>query len=785
MKEIRTRSFATSAFSIALFCFLFYTTLCTEDAVSKVKTPTKEETMQYKRQCTDNISNLKSISKNKNKQEIVTTHAIKEQTINEKDVFYIFLHSECNYIECLNEQQQLYWAGSPTSISILSTEMQKKKIIWIYFVQEPNVHYEQSEKMQKTLETINLSQNTVIEAITQYEKDLYIANFLLETFYVHRLTKLYMVWSYMQSWQSDADPIIILYNPIEPDKPSTLCSKYQKTHISYAMDFFIEKRTMFKKAFVLIGFYDKLKIYPKSSIYILEQRISSFIEEKLNRLYNLMKYRLRCFLKKSAKNSPYVWVRVNIIDSLCWSDLKKHFLTNVFLPESQSLDSNPIEKIERIDKTPIYFIYAGSQDTYIKNVPFDLFLISAHPMIAYMYANILNHDIPSNQYFIRNYSPIYVDFSFCVLNSLHRDCFQHFFRRTEYLLIRDIDCKHLYSFLKEEKMSKIFSYIAEAPQKTQILYQASTDPLKVDTTDSNLKNFCPKITDSNTVYYITKHMIFMKSTLEIKTRTEYQKYMVFDVLISKKEIQPDTLIIEERIRTIAKKKIREKGLINELKKSKSNSTAPIYNIFNTSKTAADHVIVVDRYYSNTKSLVNTVKNSNKSSCSTKTNVATPSTSQKKQRKRVIGASSSTKGNIKNLKKLKLSSNDAPSAINSKCFSSGDNIDAECFSSGDNINVECHSSGDEEDFEHCQPITRASTNFSFFNIPDTDPIQPAVSSQKETLSNNNQCLEDVVESELVPHMPRFSHAASCMTSPKQFTTPPSTGLRFRHDGQLAE
>ncbi|KAI5174549.1 hypothetical protein NEFER01_1227 [Nematocida sp. LUAm1] len=611
MNRIRQRAFLIISFVFVLFCLLLSPMASSTELAKGREDLNVLKTYQYFM----SISNV-LIWKPKKVEEqnrIFKAYTDENQTIVEADVLYILFLNNEHILMFTNECVITYDSSWIDVFNILKEAKKEYKVIWIYFVENDSKCIYYIPSILDSFKTIcenNKKRNIVIEFIAS-EQYLLLQNPMYPlAAYIMRFKKLNTVWRHVLCEHSKCSSII-LYNGVQ--KP-LFCAD-PDTYFFLALTILMNSYKEFSKAFLTEGISNK---HVQDKDLHMQKHILSIIRTMEGSLFSTFDY-IQHFLNESLKTA---------LQSRSHKYIK---ISEVQEPLSMLIplgNLNLVAKDIIIDVNPISFIFPSEEEKLsLKGIltRIGIAMLKNHKML-HIYSNISQKSNIDKKLFIRNYSPIYVDFSFCVLNSLHRDCFQHFFSRTEYLLIRDIDCKHLYSFLKEEKMSKIFSCIAEAPQKTQILYQASTDPLKVDTTDSNLKNFCPKITDPNTVYYITKHMIFMKSTLKIKTRTEYQKYMVFDVLISKKEIQPDTLIIEERIRTITEKQTREKGLINELKRSKRNRTALIYKLLNTSKTAADHVIVVDRLSALTNDLVSIIKTSKKNSWSTETNATIPSTS---------------------------------------------------------------------------------------------------------------------------------------------------------------
>ncbi|KAI5173207.1 hypothetical protein NEFER03_2167, partial [Nematocida sp. LUAm3] len=362
-----------------------------------------------------------------------------------------------------------------------------------------------------------------------------------------------------------------------PMTPSIYNFRYTKepnTFFAYVLNIFMARRGQFKKAFILIGSLNKES--KEDDDPVINEKIAEITKASGSYpydLYNLIECKLKTFLKDSIKGDLCPWFTTSVADRKEYIQSQKN---NLHLINPDPAGSSSKGVIEGIDAgiTPIYFISFGGQIRDISTIHLDLLLTLSSSKLAKIYANATNQRVGYNKYYIKNYSPVYVDFSFCVLNSIHRDCFEELFEQTEYLLIRDIDCRNLNRLLRN-KLYINFSCICEAPNHTQNLAEVSTDPVKVETTDDNLREICPRMCMPNTVYHITEHLVFMKSTDNIEVDFEYKKYMAFDVLISKKEIT-NILTIEEKARSASERKIRKEEAQNAFYKNKIRSNEVFY-----------------------------------------------------------------------------------------------------------------------------------------------------------------------------------------------------------------
>ncbi|KAI5178353.1 hypothetical protein NEFER01_1520, partial [Nematocida sp. LUAm1] len=496
------------------------------------------------------------------------------------DVLYLFIYAQYDCIQFIDAQRKVYSTDSLSFFKLLFEEIQKKKLIWIYFMQVNHQLIDCSKankNIQTLLDNISKLKNTVLEIVNLDQ-----VNFLLDSNYKSavsrsRFKKLAAVWQYVLSEDTNSSEdkhSLILYNPMTPSIYNFRYTKEPNTFFAYVLNIFMARRGQFKKAFILIGSPNKES--KEDDDPVINEKIAEITKANGGYpydLYNLIEYKLKTFLKDSIKGDLCPWFTIGVADRREYIQCQKN---NVHLINPHPAGSPSKGVIEGIDAgiTPIYFISFGGQIRDIVNVHLDLFLTLSSLKVAKVYINALNQKIGHNKYYIKNYSPVCVDFSFCVLSSIHRDCFEEFFGQTEYLLIRDIDCRNLNRLLRNRLYIR-FPYVSEVPNHTQNLAEVSTDPVKVETTDDNLREICPRMCMPNTVYHITKHMVFMKSTHHIKVNFECEKYTVFDVLISKKEIT-NILTIEEKVRSASERKTRNEEIQNVLCKNKICSNETLY-----------------------------------------------------------------------------------------------------------------------------------------------------------------------------------------------------------------
>ncbi|KAI5171138.1 hypothetical protein NEFER03_0540 [Nematocida sp. LUAm3] len=573
MKKLRNGNGLMITFIILTFILIFSIISSTENTASNNE-PNNEEHMDNLKKC----FNSQFIAQRLTGKEIADKTAFDQkymtngQTIKEEEVLYLFVFIPYDCVQFKDENNQIYSTTSSDFFEILFKEVQKKKLIWVYFIyniyHQPRSFENTGKNIQTFLNSIDKLKSIVWETINLEPLNLLThPNYkLLE--YINRLRKLAIVWQYVLSeniGDSANGSNLILYNPLTRTKRDDKYTKDPNTFLSHVVNMFMKESINYKKAFILAGFLDNENKEDDPAIDAKEEELRKVEGLYTYALYSILKYKLKFFLKDNAKSDVCPWVKMDIIDNIYYRHNKERHLAATQPQTSASVSKKTIEDIDT-GLTPIYFISSGFKARGIGNINFDILLALSGPQTTKIYVNIINQKIGYNRYYIKNYSPIYVDFSFCVLNSLYGECFKEFFTRTKYLLIRDIDCRSLCVLLRR-RLNEIFPYVHEAPKNTQDLAESSTDPVKIETTDDDLREICPKMCMPNMVYHITEHMIFMKSTYQMEVDSEHEKYMLFDVLISKKELK-NILTIEEKVRSESEKKTRHEEIQNALDKNR-------------------------------------------------------------------------------------------------------------------------------------------------------------------------------------------------------------------------
>ncbi|KAI5171593.1 hypothetical protein NEFER03_0915 [Nematocida sp. LUAm3] len=543
MEKTKSKSVLTITACVLGLMLLFSLVLGTESAEKEERRQTTALEEKYIK--VDSLVNIIARTEDKRREE--KKYAYKEQMIGDEDVLYVSIYSLNNYIDFLCEKDKSYYVNSSNWIKIMDNQLKRAKLIWIYLIQNnesylsdcsvngfsANCLFANIKGKNIVLETITICQyKEIIEP--NYRYDIYINRTINPNYmwnrYVNRVKKLAAVWRHVLFEHRDGH-ILILYNPISNYKKELLLDKEPHTLLNSTLQIFMKENINFKKTFILVNDMDTHALQNDVDIPTMNYKKNNIQPNSIYELVCLMKYKLKSFLEQRAEKEnkmQYTWFKKEVEDKRQYIERRKGITTDQDA-------SNSITDAIDIGLTPIYFIYSGSQNITLPKLYFEIFLALSHPKMAKMYVNLFNQEISHGSYCINRYAPLYVDFSFCVINALHKDCIKEFFSQTEYLLIRDIDCTQLKLLLMD--IPAFSSYANETPIEARDLAEKAASMIKIHVLEnSNLNEFFPKISIKNIIYYITKHMIFMKSTIQLKLLSEEEKYEIFDVLVSKKEI---------------------------------------------------------------------------------------------------------------------------------------------------------------------------------------------------------------------------------------------------------
>ncbi|KAI5171592.1 hypothetical protein NEFER03_0914 [Nematocida sp. LUAm3] len=554
MEELRSRSALIGVLLVVAFFMALHGTLGAEN-ITVEKTYSEQPDRYF-----NDSPIIHPDDVNIAQEEIDDPYIYEEDMINVEDVFYVAIYTNMAYVEFLDEGGKLCSLSFLIFLQNFSKHLQKKRLIWIYIVQETKRY---SDHLGTVTHIKNLLANNikkkhvVIDPIKNTKYNLYVDPAQEKDRHINRLRKLDLVWWHILSEQASGYSLT-LYNPISTYPMPVAFIEQKLTLIFITLDIFIERSVGFSKAFIVLGIRDK-------EDYIIAHKKGVNLNDSKNvrtlELFSMLPYMINQFLLKKIENNQYPFLEVDILikkDYIRFIDSKQMHTSP---PISKSADVNSIIHNPELGITPIYFIHTGVQTKNVRCIQFESFLAISHPKIAKIYFNILNRAVNFNQYYITNYSPLYVDFSYYVLNSLHEGCFNEFFSQIEYLLIRDIDCRSL-EFLLDYRVYTTFPYIHEIPMDKHKVLKVSSEPLRVYIKNKELKEFFPKMAMKNMVYCYTEHMLFMKSTLRVKEYHKHPKHKIFDVLIFKNPLK-EYITIETETETETEEEIGSK---NEIKK---------------------------------------------------------------------------------------------------------------------------------------------------------------------------------------------------------------------------
>ncbi|KAI5173160.1 hypothetical protein NEFER03_2129, partial [Nematocida sp. LUAm3] len=596
MRGIRHRTMFVTTLLILSFFMLFHTTLDTER-----KSLTQIDDAKIPKRKKDDENNILDVNNaptahdntiylQPNPIDIIYTYD-ENIMINEKDVLYMAVYMDVFYIEFLGEKEKIYSLESKDGLQEFHTQIKQKKLIWIHVVQ--NIFkfsncLGTSTDIQRLINYIMRKQrkHIVIDPIVNSEYNLYIDPVHEPGRHLKRLRKLDLVWWHVLTEHAHGYSLTF-YTPLSRYIIVIAFVEEIPTLVSVTFDAFMQESVNFRKSFVVLG----LKDGNDEDKYAVTQKKTATIIKTFNNkpyeLFGMLHHKVNQFLLDKIKNGEYPFVEGNKLSKKCNKSIQPNQVHKK-RPRSKSIDiSNTMSKIDPGIK-PIYFIHTGFQYAKLKDIHFEALLAISHPQIAKIYFNILNQMIGYDKYWIVGYSPLYVDFSYCVLNSLHEECLNELFHQTEYLLIRDIDYRNL-DFLLTCRLRRRFPYINEVPVDKDRLLIVSSNPLKVHIKNEELREFFPKMCMKNMVYCYTEHILFMKSTLRVKAQVKYPKHKIFDILIFKKplkeyitiEIEKETKLKnetkEEKVRGVEElSKITE--VLNRLSKSKHNPSRNIITL---------------------------------------------------------------------------------------------------------------------------------------------------------------------------------------------------------------
>ncbi|KAI5171292.1 hypothetical protein NEFER03_0651 [Nematocida sp. LUAm3] len=646
MRGIRHRKMLITTLLILSLFMLFHTTLDTErksltqiDDAKRVKKKKDDDTN------TPDVNNTPTVHDNTihlQPNPIDTTYTYDENImINEKDVLYMAVYMDVFYIEFLGEKEKIYSLESKADLQEFHAQIEQKRLIWIHVIQNIKVYNKSlgtSADIQRLINYIvrKKCKHIVIDPIVNTKYNLYIDPVYKPGWHLKRLRKLDLVWWHVLTEHAYGYSLI-LYTPASMYRQAILFVEKRPTLVSVTFDVFLGESVNFRKSFMVLGLKDGNE----------KERISSnigFIE-----VFSMLSHRVNQFLLDKIKNGKYPFLKMDKILRQEYNESIENGQVHKKQPILQSIYINSTApKIDPGIKS-IHFINAGFQKTNMKDIHFEALLAISHPQVAKIYFNILNQKIGYNKYWITRYSPLYVDFSYCVLNALYEECFNEFFHQTEYLLIRDIDCKRL-DLLLAYKLYAKFPYINEVPVDGDGLLEVSSKPLRVHIKNEKLKEFFPKMAMKNMVYCYTEHMLFMRSTLRVEAHSEHPKHKIFDVLIFKNPLKKYITIKTEK-KTKSENKTEEKTEEKEIQGVEDlPNITKVINKLNRSKNNLSQSIVVLNYSLITEEKLKEIIDVNEKKfalqkisvynlCIRKVKVSSSSTTKKKGLKRMNNSSS--------------------------------------------------------------------------------------------------------------------------------------------------
>ncbi|KAI5172416.1 hypothetical protein NEFER03_1519 [Nematocida sp. LUAm3] len=585
MRGIRHRKMLITTLLILSLFMLFHTTLDTErksltqiDDAKRVKKKKDDDAN------TPDVNNTPTVHDNTihlQPNPIDTTYTYDENImINEKDVLYMAVYMDVFYIEFLGEKEKICSLESKADLQEFHAQIEQKRLIWIHVVQNTDIYNKcigTSANIQTLINYIMRIQrkHIVIDPIVNTEYNLHIDSTQEEYRHQKRLRKLDLVWWHVLTEHAYGYSLTF-YTPWSRYVMAVAFIEDTPTLVSVTFDAFMQESVNFRKSFVVLG----LKDGNDEDKYTVTQKKTATITKAFNNkpyeLFGMLHHKVNQFLLEKIRNKKYPFVKVDKTLKQKYNKPIKPNRVHKKRPISKSIDiSNTVSKIDPGIK-PIYFIHAGFQYSNLKYINFEALLAISHPQIAKIYFNILNQRIGYNKYWITRYFPLYVDFSYCVLNTLHGKCFNEFFSKTEYLLIRDIDYRNL-KFLLTCRLHRRFSYINEISANEDRLLEVSSNPLKVHIKNEELREFFPKMAMKNMVYCYTEHMLFMRSTLRIEEDHKHPKHKIFDVLIFKNPLK-EYITIETETETE-----EEIGSKNEIKKEEDTEEEKLRGVEELSK----------------------------------------------------------------------------------------------------------------------------------------------------------------------------------------------------------
>ncbi|KAI5172994.1 hypothetical protein NEFER03_1987 [Nematocida sp. LUAm3] len=560
MRKIRNRKMLITTIVILSFFMMFHTTLDIErrsltqiDDSKRVKkkkdddnnTPTTHDDIIYLQPSP--IDNTYTYNEN--------------IMINEKDVLYMAIYMDMVHIEFLGKKEKIYSLESEVSFQEFHTQIEQKKLIWIHVVQNIVIYNKSlgtSTNIRRLINYIMRIQrkHIVIDPIVNTEYNLHIDSTQEEDRYQKRLRKLDLVWWHVLTEHAHGYSLTF-YTPWSRYDMAIAFIETTTTLVSVTFDVFMQESINFRKSFVVLG----LKDGNDEDQYAIIQKKTATITKTFNNkpyeLFSMLHHKVNKFLLEKIRNKKYPFVKVdktlkqNCDQSIQLNQIHKNqtIPQNVFINNITHENIDISHTVSEIDPgiKPIYFIHTGFQYAKLKDIHFEALLAISHPQIAKIYFNILNQVIGYDKYWITRYSPLYVDFSYCILNTLCEECFNEFFHQTEYLLIRDIDCKRLDLLLAYKFYAK-FPYLNEVPANEDRLLIVSSNPLKVYINNEKLREFFPKMAMKNMVYCYTEHMLFMRSTLRVEEDPKHPKHKIFDVLIFKNPLKEYITIETEKVK---------------------------------------------------------------------------------------------------------------------------------------------------------------------------------------------------------------------------------------------
>ncbi|KAI5173325.1 hypothetical protein NEFER03_2252 [Nematocida sp. LUAm3] len=581
MRKIRGKNLIRITFLILSFFMMFH------PISGEGKSPKEQMDNERKAKYDKNISIMHNNTINPKEKEIDSTYTYDENMINEEDVLYMAVYMDVFRIDFLDEEGKVCSIGSLKFLEKLRVQIEQKKLIWIYVVQNTFKFTHclgTGEDIQQLINNIMKKKHVVIDPIKNNTYKLYIDHRKEPDQHLNRLRDLDLVWWHILSEHANGYSLTF-YNPVSIYCIAISFVRKIYTLISVTLDVFIEESINFKKAFIIFGFNDE----NSEKDYAVTRNKAPCTKKPViigyYELFSMLRYKANQLLLDKLKNKKYPYIKMNILSKKEYIKSIQNSPMHIDPSISQSVDISSSIPENNPETTPIYLINTGFHYINIQDAHFETLLPISHPKISKIYFNVFNQKTGYNKYCITGYSTLYVDFSYCIINTLYEGCFDEFFSKTEYVLIRDIDYRNL-RFLLACRFSRLFPYIKEIPVDKDGLLIVSSKPLKVHIDNEELREFFPKMAMKNMVYCYTEHMLFMKSTLRAKADSEQDKRKMFDVFIFKKPLI-ESLTIEEEEETNSEIQTREKEIkgveylfnitqgITKLRYQKKNSSRKI------------------------------------------------------------------------------------------------------------------------------------------------------------------------------------------------------------------